>query len=71
MAFRQRVGRNAMPVVLSCVRGVRPPDRIAADILTKGSGRERNAGQFDGGKTTVSGGTVGALEAVGANCLGA
>jgi hypothetical protein len=58
-----------MPVVFSSVRAVRPPDRIAADILTNHGWRDCNAGQFDGGKTTVSGGTVGALEALGANCL--
>lgn len=49
----------------------RPADRIEPDILTSRRERVHNGGQFDGGKTTVSRGTVGALEAADANRLGA
>ena len=71
IAFRETRWRNAMLVVFSCTNGVGPNDRIARDILTKQHERAGTVGQFDGGKTTVSGGTVGALEPVGANRLGA
>lgn len=41
-------------------------DRMSPDILTCRRDRSRHDGQFDGDKSTVSGGTVGALMAAGA-----
>jgi hypothetical protein len=60
-----------MPVLFSDLQEGRPADRFGADNLTSLRLRARNGGQFDGGISTVSGGTVGALEAAGANRLGA